>query len=71
MKYFKVKAEADQVRKNVNSTDFLIANELYTEKELQKFTSTGSVYTKNYFDIVEIPKNNTYKMFGARFSTNK
>lgn len=68
MKYFKVKPEADQVRKNVNKTDFLIANELYTEKELLKFMCKNSVFQQKYLDEIELPKNQTYFMFGARFA---
>lgn len=68
MKYYKVNTSADQTRKNVNKCDILIANELYTEKEVIKFTPLNSVYVKNYFTEVEISKNKTYFFFGARFS---
>ena len=68
MQYFKVNESADQTRKNVNKTDILVANELYTEKELQKFAPINSVYVQNYFTKVTISKNDTYFFFGARFS---
>lgn len=72
MQYYKVKLTADNVRKNVNGTDILIKNELYTEKELLKFApkinNVNSLYVQKYFDIVNISKNDTYFFFGARFS---
>ena len=68
MTYYKVKKSADQTRKNVNKTDILVANELYTKKELEKFAPVQSVYVKNYFDEVQVSKNKTYFFFGARFS---
>lgn len=68
MKYFKVNTNADNTRKNVNKTDILVKNELYTEKELQKFAPIWSLYVKSYFTVVEISKKDTYYFFGARFS---
>ena len=53
MKYFKVKAEADQIRKSLKGCDFLIAHELYTEKELLKFTKPNTPYVL----CGRIPKN--------------
>ena len=61
MKYFKVKKESDQ-RSRIDGS-ILIANELYTEKELKK-------YKINPVNVVpvEIPKTKVYFCFGARFA---
>lgn len=49
----------------------LVANELYTVKEFEKIlngaTLSGCGKNETLFDVVDIPKNNTYWMFGARF----
>lgn len=81
MKYYRVKPEFDNYKISKNY-DILIANELYTEKEFEKVkmkyanrnNMTRSITpisaTKGLlscFDIVEIPKNKIYWMFGARF----
>ena len=70
MKYYKVKPEYDNVivsKKN----DILIANELYTVKELRKLEKKleGKARAKFYlmFDPVEISKRQIYWFFGARF----
>lgn len=68
MKYFKVKKTADNIRKNINKPDILIKNELYTERELSKFADVNNTDVKTYFTTIEIPKNDTYYLFGARFS---
>jgi hypothetical protein len=69
MLYYKVNKNADQVRKSgkVGSTDILIKNELYTKKEIEKIAPVTSVYVTNYLTAIEIPKNDTYFLFGARF----
>lgn len=61
MKYYKVKPEHDNKRKNNN--DIYIANELYTEKEVEK-----QHLNKNFMEIVEVSKKATYWFFGARFA---
>ena len=61
MKYYKVKPEYDNKRRNDNN--IYIANELYTEKEAEKCH-----INKNYCDIINIPKNETYFFFGVRFA---
>lgn len=61
MKYYKVKPEYDNKRRNDNN--IYIANELYTEKEVEKYH-----INKNYCDIVNIPKNETYFFFGVRLA---
>lgn len=68
MNYFKVKPSADQTRKKANKMDILVANELYTEKELAKFAPIDSMYVQSHFERVSVPKNKTYFFFGARFS---
>jgi hypothetical protein len=68
MKYYKIKQIADQLPLYKKSGWFLIANELWTEKEFNKITLSDS--NKNKFDYVEqieISKNKTYFFFGARF----
>lgn len=60
MKYYKVKKEYDNTRKN--NKDIYIANELYTQKEVDRERLNTS-----YMDTVEINKNRTYFFFGARF----
>lgn len=62
MKYFKVKAKADQHRRSDGS--IYIANELYTAKEVEKLHINTALC-----DEVEISKNKTYFFFGARFAS--
>lgn len=67
MKYYKVKPEFDQKQrfsKSGKSYSIFIANELYTERELEKI---GALHLP-YFDIVNIPKQKIYFFFGARFA---
>ena len=70
MKFYKVKKQADQTRKNKTGSDILICGELYTEKEVKKmnFTEIGK---EKYFDIVEMSKFSTHWFFGARFENSK
>ncbi len=67
MQYFKVNTNADNTRKNVNKTDILVKNELYTAKELSKFAPLESLYVQKYFTAIQVSKNDTYYFFGARF----
>ena len=54
-----------KARKNFVYRDSLIAkNELITEKELEKHYKNINM---DLLEIVEIKKNNTYKIFGVRF----
>jgi len=70
MKYYKVKPSCnnkkvcDIANKRVITT--LIANELYTEKEVNK---RGLIVYSDYFDILNISSKRTFWMFGARFET--
>lgn len=61
MKYYKVKPEADNKRRSNGS--IYVANELYTEKEAEKFK-----LNKAFLDVVEVSKRSVYWFFGARFS---
>jgi hypothetical protein len=67
MKFYRVKKEADQTRfNNPLSGWHLVADELMTEKDVQK-TKFSNKQIKKYFDVVEINKFNTYWLFGCRF----
>ena len=61
MKYYKIKEECDNKRRSDGS--ILIKNELYTEKEKEKFNIPN-----NFCEVVEISKNKIYWFFGARFA---
>lgn len=66
MTYYRVRKEFDQARKHPTKSrncDFLIVNELYTEAERKQMTAVPN----KAFEKVEIPKNQTYWFFGARF----
>lgn len=67
MKYYRVRLshDGDKVFSNKGCLiTILIGNELYTPAEYKRL----SEYVPHwYFDIVEISKFRTYKMFGARF----
>lgn len=67
MTYYKVKSQYDQQRKFPNDWDFLIANELYTEKERRKLTEISD----EAFEQIDIPKNQTFWCFGARFQIGR
>lgn len=68
MKYFKVPANLDGravIKKGLycgKIQRFLIKNELYTEKELEKYGMT-----EEGFIPVDIPKSRIFWNFGARF----
>lgn len=61
MQYYMIKPQFDQKRRKDGS--ILIANELYTHREVSKFEIPQNSYTK-----VSIFKNKTYFCFGARFA---
>ena len=64
MKYYRIRKEYDQFPKNpkVHDGNIYIANELYTTAEFNKLPY---IYAGAY-EIVEIPKNKTYWLFGTR-----
>lgn len=71
MTYYRVKPEYDNFSlwRCSKYAGFLVANELYTEKELvKKHIIFCMGVTPNMFDRVEIPKNKVYWFFGARFA---
>ncbi len=61
MKYYKVKPQHDNKRRSDGS--ILVENELYTEKELQRYKIPVALV-----DMVQIPKTQIYFFFGARFA---
>lgn len=61
MKYFRVKKEYDNTW--ANGCRFLVKNELYTEKEVRCFG-----ILPNRLIEANVNKNDTYFLFGARFS---
>lgn len=70
MEYYKVKPEFDNktLWHNGKYKGFLIANELFTERELVKKNILFCYGVDSYmFDLVNIPKNKTGFFFGARF----
>lgn len=66
MRYYKVKPEYDQTYKNplIHNGNILIGGELYTESERIKMRFVPD----KCFDVVDIPRNKTGFMFGARFA---
>lgn len=60
MTYLKIKPKYEGVRRKDNST--LVANELYTQKEFEKYSVKPFMA-----DTVEVKKNRTIYIFGARF----
>ena len=66
MRYYKVKQEYDQTYKNprIHDGNILIAGELYTESERIKMRFVPD----KCFHVVDIPRNKTGFMFGARFA---
>lgn len=66
MRYYKVKPEYDQTYKNphIHDGNILIGGELYTESERIKMRFVPD----KCFDVVDIPRNKTGFMFGARFA---
>ena len=51
MKYYRVKKEFDNRRKN--NSDIYIANELYTEKEAQKKVSAGTLTFEKTIELTD------------------
>ena len=66
MTYYRVREQYDNFPKNpkVRDGNILVGGELYTEKEFNKLPY---IYA-GAFEKVEIPKNDTYFFFGARFA---
>lgn len=65
MIYYRVRKEYDNLPKNpkIHDGNILIGGELYTEKEFNKLPY---IYA-GAFERIDIPRNQTYWFFGARF----
>jgi hypothetical protein len=74
MKYFKVKAEADQKRPSVRfKTSFLVKDELYTESEVKRAINRGWInekFSSSNLESIECKPKDTYFCFGARFKVS-
>ena len=71
MRYYRVKPEFDNFRlwRNGKYAGILVANQLYTEKELEKRRVLFCRRVRfDMFERVEVPKNKVYWFFGARFA---
>lgn len=66
MIYYRVRKEYDNFPRDprIHDVNILIGGELYTEKEFNKLPY---VYA-GAFERIDIPKNQTYWLFGARFA---
>ena len=62
MLYYRVKPEYDQIYSHKNPKWFLIAWELYTPREREKYGINPKL-----LELVNISKRNVYNCFGARF----
>lgn len=73
MKYYKVKEKYDNYRlikqkgNHLVYDGILIGCELLTEKEYLKYKVKYVNLKDESFDIININRNNTYRLFGARF----
>ncbi len=65
MLYYKVKPQYDNCCKNpkIHDGNIYVANELYTEKEVQKQN-----LNRSFLEPVEVSKKKVYWFFGARFA---
>lgn len=64
MKYYRVKPNWDNYRRSDGS--ILVAHELYTQRELLKHK-----IDERRCDLIEVSKDKTYFLFGARFQLAK
>jgi hypothetical protein len=76
MRYYKVKPESDQTRHTIRfrKGTILIANELYTENEIDKALKSGWIsefFIRKHFDPINLAPKNTYWSFGARYQFNQ
>lgn len=68
MKYFRVKQTSDQINTSIRfKNNFLIANELFTIREVDKSNETREFIHK-HLELIEVSKKQTYFFFGARFT---
>lgn len=72
MTYYKVLPHADQIQKGIRFVNsFLVANELYTAREVEKAIQAGRIdnaFVHNHLKRIKLRKNDTYFLFGARFT---
>lgn len=68
MQYYRVFKESQSVK--ISNKISLIANELFTEKELSKYNLSDRFIRLNFERVTE-SKRNVYFFFGARFSLDK
>ena len=61
MTYYRIKEKYDQRKRKDGS--IIIASELYTEKEIEKFS-----INPDFTEKISLPKNQIYWSFGARFA---
>lgn len=61
MLYYRIKPECDQKKRRDGS--ILIANELYTPREKERFAISDEAV-----DAVQVSKRSVYFFFGARFA---
>lgn len=74
MKYFQVNATSDQTKcRVIYKHQILVANELYTEREVQKAINNGWVsagFVHKHMTAIQCSPKNTHFFFGARFQNN-
>ena len=61
MLFYKITADADQQPRRDGS--ILVADELYTPEEVERFR-----IKPQFYEAVEVPEGKVYYMFGARFA---
>lgn len=74
--YFKVKREADgkMFRYGRGNSLFLIANELFTEREYKQYSvpdKANRYIHPEWVERIELARNDVYCAFGARFEVKK
>ena len=67
MKFYKVKNDWFFWNKKGNGQQ-LIKDELFTTTEMKR---KGLPFNEQYFDVVELDRNDVHMMFGARFENIK
>ena len=69
MNYYKAKSQISVQHKKKFKLHCFVENELITPNEMNILCKSYSI-NKSVFDIVEIPKNNTFISFGVRMQVN-
>ena len=65
MVYIKILGDCRFIDKKTREYKYLIKNELLTIKEFNKLNSLTNL--TDYVEVLQIPKNQTFWCFGARF----